>query len=382
ILENEKLKLELQSKERQMLSVPKQNDIQLNQHYQEQKQDAEKYGVFNSTFDLFCSSTLIGTFSGHSKWVRSIDCLSVNGSELICSGSDDKTVRVWDARSTTKSIQIFRGHSDSVRCVKFVEHQYPSYNLPIIGSASNDKTIRVWDFKTTKEFQVFTGHTASVCSIAFSSFDDGRYLCSGSDEKLSAYGMLKLQIITCLVLCVEFSSLQNGVGVIGGSGHTICSGSSDNTICLWDVQTTKQLTVFRGHENWVRSATYCQNETGNDCRICSGSDDKTVILWDIRTGKPTNVFKGHTNFVHCVTNPPFTRNGYNIICSGSSDNTIRFWDSRTNAQLHEIKGNVKEDGGIACFEWLSMKSAMKENNYSRCYSLCYGSCKGNIRLYG
>ncbi|ETN99209.1 WD-40 repeat protein, partial [Reticulomyxa filosa] len=126
------------------------------------------------------------------------------------------------------------------------------------------------------------------------------------------------------IWCVEFSPLHsnsrdtNKIGVIGGAGYTICSGSGDKTI------------------RTVRSVKYSRNETsivdGNV--ICSGSDDNTVRLWDIRAGKQINIFKGHTNTIYTVEYLP-SENGSsdaNIIYSGSSDNTIRFWDIRTNKQ--------------------------------------------------
>ncbi|ETO02204.1 WD repeat-containing protein, partial [Reticulomyxa filosa] len=43
----------------------------------------------------------------------------------------------------------------------------------------------------------------------------------------------------------------------------ICSGSYDKTIRIWDIETTKQFNVFKGHEYVIRSVKYGSNELMN-----------------------------------------------------------------------------------------------------------------------
>ncbi len=56
----------------------------------------------------------------------------------VVSGSEDKTVRLWDAK-TGKQLLVLRGHTDAVSSVAFSPDGHR------IASASKDKTVKVWD---------------------------------------------------------------------------------------------------------------------------------------------------------------------------------------------------------------------------------------------
>ncbi|ETO35296.1 WD-repeat protein [Reticulomyxa filosa] len=67
--------------------------------------------------------------------------------------------------------------------------------------------------------------------------------------------------------------------------------SMDIKILIWDIETTKQFNLFKGHTDYVMSVKYGFNELVNT--ILSGSNDKSVRLWDIRSGQQIQVFNGH-----------------------------------------------------------------------------------------
>ncbi|ETO19232.1 WD-40 repeat protein [Reticulomyxa filosa] len=321
----------------------------------------------------------------YQTYIWSIDHSTLNGGQFICSGSSDKTVRVWNI-NTNKLIRLFNRHSNCVYCVKFSPYHYYKNRCSVICSSSADKTIRFWDFKNNRQLQVFNGHTSAVCGIELSQFNNGRYLCSGSADNTVCIWDIEtsnpLHVFNghkkC-VRCVDISPLQsnntsndnenNSIGVIGGNGYTICSGSFDTTIRIWDIETTKQLIAFNGHKYAVKSVKYGSNELGNICcanTILSGSNDKSIRLWDIRSGQQIQIFNGHTSDVNDVAYSPFfvkSRNGTvinsNVICSGSLDNTIRFWDIRSSKkELYVIKGGY---GVLFAFgdEYISMMYSLK-----------------------
>ncbi|ETO35078.1 hypothetical protein RFI_01995, partial [Reticulomyxa filosa] len=104
-------------------------------------------------FDMFCSSSkLLKTFTGHTGSVTSIDCSPFGDCQLICSGSEDKTVRVWNVE-TNKQIQLFNGHSNVVGCARFSPYHYHNNHRTVVCSSSYDKTIRFWDIKDNQQLQ-------------------------------------------------------------------------------------------------------------------------------------------------------------------------------------------------------------------------------------
>ncbi|KAI6001248.1 WD40-repeat-containing domain protein [Pisolithus albus] len=110
-------------------------------------------------------------------------------------------------------------------------------------------------------------------------------------------------------------------------GRRMVSGSADNSICLWDIQTrTRVGSPLRGHAGWARSVAYSPDGEW----VVSGSYDKTIRLWNVRKGAPAGPsLRGHSSKVLSVA---FSPDGSTVV-SGSTDQTIRLWDVHAEAQL-------------------------------------------------
>jgi WD40 repeat protein len=112
----------------------------------------------------------IASMKGHSEYVTTV-AFSSDGS-LIASGSEDKTIRIWDAEPG-KEIHRLDGHTS------FVWFVACSPDSQWIASASDDRTVRVWSSETGQPVGLpLTGHTHWVTSITFSI--DGSQIISGS----------------------------------------------------------------------------------------------------------------------------------------------------------------------------------------------------------
>ncbi|MGQ4893958.1 MAG: eIF2A-related protein, partial [Candidatus Njordarchaeia archaeon] len=83
-------------------------------------------------------------------------------------------------------------------------------------------------------------------------------------------------------------------------GKYIASGSSDDTVRIWDASSGKLLRTLEGHTYAVRSVAW--SPSGK--YIASGSSDDTVRIWDASSGKLLRTLKGHTYPVNSVAWSP------------------------------------------------------------------------------
>jgi WD40 repeat protein len=108
----------------------------------------------------------------------------------------------------------------------------------------------------------------------------------------------------------------------------LAAGGLDNTVTIWklngldDPEAGKSLKPhmqLEKHLGPLNDIKWMNNN--NDLLSCSG--DHMAILWDVNTKRPKSTFKGHTGDVNqlCILDE-------NTFVSGSSDHTCKLWDLR------------------------------------------------------
>ena len=273
----------------------------------------------------WCNRLNGAIFAAHTEAVTSISLSS--DSELMVTGSYDKTVRLWKLKDKTQ-VFVFIGHKDSVLSVGL------SNKKKFILSASEDKTIRLWDIPTKTEVFVFKGHTGIVRDITIT--NDDNYFVSGSDDgtikiwNLQTRTQIKvLKILANKVLCVSISS--DSKTLVAGTYNSpvilfqFSKKSPSDSLFAYSIQNP-----LNGHTDSVWSIRISYN-----CQFAvSCSSDKTVRIWNIKALTQEHIFYGHTNLVNSIA----ITSDDNYIVSVSKDKTMKIWSVLEKKQIENIEG--------------------------------------------
>jgi WD40 repeat protein len=263
-------------------------------------------------------------YKGHSGWVNGV-AWSPEG-KRIASGSDDKTVQVWDA-TNGGNVFTYRGHSDGVLAVAWS----PDGNH--IASGSIDHTVQVWNATNGGNTFTYKGHSGWVDAVAWS--PDGSRIASGSTDTT-----VQVWDATNGGNAFTYKGHSGWVNTVAWSPDGKRIASADNTVQVWDATNGGNTFTYKGHSGWVSAVVWSPDGK----RIASGSiDDNTVQVWDATNGGNAFTYKGHSGIVSAVAWSPDGKR----IASGSFDDTVQVWDAVDGENAFTYRGHSNAVDDIA-----------------------------------
>lgn len=102
----------------------------------------------------------VQTFEGHAHYVMQA-VWNPKDPHIFATASLDRNIKVWGTTGGGAAHFTLSGHQKGVNCLEYS----PSGDKPYIISGSDDKTVRVWDYQTKQCVQVLSGHTANVSTV-------------------------------------------------------------------------------------------------------------------------------------------------------------------------------------------------------------------------
>ncbi|CAO2835016.1 unnamed protein product [Amaranthus hypochondriacus] len=259
--------------------------------------------------------SMLAQLEGHSEAVTGITLPS--GSDKLFSGSKDGTIRVWNCHSG--------------ECIAVADMGAPVECLISEGSwvfVGSTDVVKVLNIETNAEFilsapggQVYTMVVANGMLLV--GFHDGSILAWKFNHETTSFELV--------------ATLKGHTGavisLIGGVKfkNMLCSGSADNTISVWDLDTMQCIYSLDKHSEVVMSLQLWEEY------LFSCSLDKTLKIWaSIEAGVADVTYERNEQHgilsmcvMHDATNKP-------MLLSSCDDNTVRLYDLPSFAERGRI----------------------------------------------
>ncbi len=178
-----------------------------------------------------------------------------------------------------------------------------------------DERVIAWDANTGARLVTFSGHHASVTSIAPS--PDGHTVLSGDSN-----GQLLLWDAATGQAIHRLSGHTLDVTGIIFAGETALSSSADGTVIAWDAITGQEIRRYAG----VQSGAYSIQISPDRQSVLACDDSGQMLLWDYESGQLTRSIATPSGCKRAI----FTPDGHHILTSG-----VLLWDLDTGEIIRQ-----------------------------------------------
>ncbi|KAJ6529186.1 WD40-repeat-containing domain protein [Mycena vulgaris] len=219
----------------------------------------------------------------HREIVNSVDRTMAggHGAELLATGSDDGTVRVWDGSEDGGKLPIAEFE---VGCP--VTAVCWSADGASIYAAALDNEIHIYDLRKGTQLSTLTGHTDTPTSLALS--PNGSFLLSPSfSSQLIIHDVRPFSPSPTRVHRVLLGApagfehtLLRAAWSRSDSGARVAVGGADRMVCVWDVETARVVYKLPGHKGTVTAVDFHPKEP----ILLTGSKDGTMLLGELDVG--------------------------------------------------------------------------------------------------
>lgn len=203
-------------------------------------------------------------------------------------------------------------------------------NTEIIASGGDDSKVRIWTRQTGDLLQVLDHHEYIVWNLRL---HHGRLISFGYDCKVCTYTRCQEDGSWTLTGVIQGTDDFADALATDDSGRYLTTHVEDTVIWVWDLEkqvtraipendydkdlfkVSQHILELRGHEIDILCVKFALNLN----LILSGSSDQTIRVWDLSTGVCLKVLQGHSGKVWSLD---LDRHR---ILSGGRHGEIRIW---------------------------------------------------------
>lgn len=301
---------------------------------------------------------LVYSLERHSEWVTSV-AISQKGDFLI-SGSDDRTVRIWDLKSGQEKYSL-KGHRSGIGYVVLS----PDGKL---GLSACGELIIVWDIHKGVERSQLVGrndlqHFAGIHFAVLS--PKRRLVLTQSHDPISSKVFAYLwdisggEITTLRWLPKNVAYQRPEYCIFSPDEHYIISANNTNTLSIWDIQgvsigyggdkvipETRCIGGVLAREKILGRIT-CLNISPNGQLLAFGSHDDEegylISVWNLEKEQQVCYLNGHQGIVRTIA---FSPDGQFLI-SGGDDKTVRVWKISDEKEIYCLEGHLGSITSVA-----------------------------------
>lgn len=282
---------------------------------------------------------------GHRELPTSAGAVAIGQAEnrdIIVTGAPDGTVRIWDAITgepmsasiADRAGRASTGGRDTEVSALAVGR---ADSRDIIVSGSQDGTVRIWDPATGAPIGTpLSAHRTRVLAVAIGRSGDRDIIVSGSQD-----GTVRITDAATGELSEDFTLpigdrnwiVEMAIGLAGGRNVVVSAdGSGPEMVRIWDAVSGDPVGAPLATHHSFFAAAVAVGRAGDRDIIVAGAGGHTARIWDPAIGAPVGAaLDGERSWVNAVT--VGRAEGRDIIVGGTHDGTVRIWDAITGEPI-------------------------------------------------